>query len=722
MTSTTQLPQAENPTSRKRSRWFGLAWKGVAAIIVVVAIVWALNRGEEPISSGTTFAARRGDLEITVTQGGSIEAEESQTIKNEVKGQTKIIQIVEEGYLVTEQDVADGKILVTLDDNELQERHTQQEIEYQASRANYIEDREQYEIQIKQNESDITTAELNVKFARMDFEKYLGATVALEILTELDLLELPPVETSSLAPEPPPLTAEQRLALEAQAAEEAGAAPGNPGPPTEGAEATTAAAAADQPQGEAEPRSGGGRPEGRPRREGRGQTAPNEGAASSDEPRPDDDAAKPEAPQPAPDSPQPNSDASASPEDVEPAGSVQVGTSPAANNETIDGAGLEMASEISTPTRTVDFTAYADPERLGDGEAQEQLRKLQSDRLLAEEELQLNERNLEGTRRLRERDFVTQQELEADEMKVKRSANTAEASRIAEELFIKYEFPKQAEKLLSDYQEAIRKLVRVRKEAVSNLARAEQRMKSAEATYQLQTARRRELTDQLSKCVIRAERSGLVVYAGSNEPWRRQEPIEEGATVYERQEIITIPDMTKMAATVKIHESAIERVQRGMTAQIRVDARPGTVLTGTVTRIAVLPDSSQRWMNPDLKLYPATVSIEGVYDWLKPGMTAEVEVKVNELKDVVYVPIQAVSPFGDKRVCYVVNAVGQSERRVVETGEFNTEYIEIKSGIQEGDRVLLRAPQTPGKPKPDGTPQEQQAPSQQPPTPQVAST
>ena len=103
-------------------------------------------------------------------------------------------------------------------------------------------------------------------------------------------------------------------------------------------------------------------------------------------------------------------------------------------------------------------------------------------------------------------------------MKVRRSANTAEASRIAEELFIKYEFPKEAEKLLSDYQEAIRRLVRVRKEAVSNLAQAEARMKSAEAKYLLQAARRQELIEQLEKCTIRAERSGLVVYAGSNEP------------------------------------------------------------------------------------------------------------------------------------------------------------------------------------------------------------
>lgn len=688
MTSNTQLPQAETPKRKKRFLRLSIAWKAGVAVIVIAAIVWFFMPGDQSVSTAVTFTARRGDLPITVTQGGSIEAEESQTIKNEVKGQTKIIAIVEEGYLVTEKDVADGKVLVELDDNELQERRTQQEIEYQTSRAQYTEAREQYEIQIKQNESDVTTAELNVKFARMDFEKYLGQTVAIEILESLDLLELPPIEETSLAPDPPLVSEEERMALEAELGEETNAteAPGgNPGP-------------GDGPP--QRPNPGDGQTPQRPEGRRPPSDAPGDGEQVAERPTggPDDSAS------------------GDSPEDVEPAGDVEVG-------EDAADAMLDMASAVTVPARTVDFTAYADPERLGDGEAQERLRKLQADRLLAEEELQLNEKNLEGTRRLRERDFVTQQELESDEMKVRRSANTAEASRIAEELFIKYEFPKEAEKLLSDYQEAIRRLVRVRKEAVSNLAQAEARMKSAEAKYLLQAARRQELIEQLEKCTIRAERSGLVVYAGSNEPWRRQEPIEEGATVYERQEIITIPDMTKMAAAVKIHESAIQRVERGMQARIRVESRPDIELQGTVTRIAVLPDSGQRWMNPDLKLYPANVRIEGVHEWLKPGMTAEVEILVDELEDVVYVPIQAVSPYGDQRVCYVVNALGQPERRVVETGEFNNEYIEIKSGLEAGERVLLRAPQDDrDKQTPDGAPQDGAPQQPQEPAPQVAST
>jgi multidrug efflux pump subunit AcrA (membrane-fusion protein) len=50
-----------------------------------------------------------------------------------------------------------------------------------------------------------------------------------------------------------------------------------------------------------------------------------------------------------------------------------------------------------------------------------------------------------------------------------------------------------------------------------------------------------------------------------------------------------------------------------------------------------------------------------------------------------------VNPLEDKKVCYVVNG-SKLEQREVEAGEFNDEFIEIKNGLQEGDRVCLRTP------------------------------
>ena len=172
-----------------------------------------------------------------------------------------------------------------------------------------------------------------------------------------------------------------------------------------------------------------------------------------------------------------------------------------------------------------------------------------------------------------------------------------------------------------------------------------------------------------------------------------QEPIREGATVRERQTIITIPDLRRMGVNVKIHESYIKKIKEGQKAHITVDAFPDQPLTGKVTKVGVLPDSQNRWLNPDLKVYLTTVTIDGTNTWVKPGMSAKVEILVDHLEDVVYVPVQAIVPDGGKQFCYIVRG-SEPERREVTTGEFNDEFIEIKKGLKAGERVWLNPPES----------------------------
>lgn len=509
-------------------------WK-VAVVIVMLALAIYLFSGEaETRGDGTTFPARRGPLKITVLEGGTLEAIESQEIKSEVPGQTKIISIVEEGYRVTREDVDTGKVLVELDSSELVEKLTRGEIEYQSTMAAYAEAREQYQIQISENESSTTAAELEAKFSWMDFEKYVGSSIADEL--------------------------QQRIRQE------------------------------------------------------------------------------------------------------------------------------EDKKEVSP----IDFPGLAKDPRLA-GEAQQKREKLESDFLLAREELTKAETFYRGTKRLMEQGYETSSKEEEDRLKVMRSKTQLNAAQRAVELFLIYEFAKEAEKKLSDYVEFLRKLDRSQREAVSKLAKAEARLRSTEAQYKEREMHRDKLKEQIEHCTIKAEREGLVVY-GNPEEWYRQEQITEGATVRERQKIITIPDMTEMAVKAKIHESDIKKIEKAQKASITVDAYPDEELTGEVIKVAVLPDSSQRWINPDLKIFPVTIRIDGVHDWLKPGMSAEVEILIDELEDVLFVPIQAVSHQGPDQICYIAQAASP-KRCVVETGSYNTEFIEIKSGLEEGEPVLLRLPE-----------------------------
>ena len=621
-------------------------WRFAAVLLLIVGGVLYFGGAGKAPRNGLTFAARRGPLDISVLEGGSIQALESQEIKCEVRvgyQGTKILKIVEEGYQVTDEDVKTNKMLVELDPSDLEKQIVQQEIQYQSAAASFTDAQQGYEIQVNQNASDIMAAEQKARFARMDFEKFLGAEAAEQVFQEV----------AARTPLEPTNSAAALLVSEAKPSAQPPAqatAPGATNVATAPAASAVATVVGASPQASPAPTlvtiiEGG----------------PPMASVTAPLPAVPPPASVPPTPEPAP----------------------------------------------PPPKVEIDFLKYAKVEVLGDGDAKQKLRKFEDDLQLAKKELGQAQSQYEGTRRLSDKGFMTKVELQREEIAFENNRLKVQTAETARDLFLKYEFVKLAEESLSKYTEAARELNRARKAAISKLAQAEARLKSAQGQYNVQLRQRKELQEQLAKCLIRATKPGLVVYgsAGDERFWGGEERIREGATVRERQTMITIPDLTKMSARVRIPESYIKKVKKGQKAKITVETAPDQKLTGEVTKVGVLPDSENRWMNPDMKVYLTTITVDGLHDWLKPGMSAKIEIMVDRLDDVVYVPIQAITPIEGKRVCYVLN--GKPEPREVEVGQFNDEFIEIKKGMKEGEKVLLRPP--------EGTQsQEEKEPKQQP--------
>lgn len=352
---------------------------------------------------------------------------------------------------------------------------------------------------------------------------------------------------------------------------------------------------------------------------------------------------------------------------------------------------LPQPKVVVTPMQRMDFLKLLDGHTGTDGQAQQTLRQLNDELLLHRSETAVAKQTVEASERLAARDFINKAALENDRVnfeKVELSVKTAETSL---DLFRKYEFPKQCEQLLSAYQQALQKLQRMIRTNRSRFAQAESKFQTAKRRYDMELAKKEDLERQLNACVIKAVQPGLVAYGPINTAPRYNEPIEEGAAVRLRQTILTIPDMTHMGVHVAIHESQVKKVKIDQGAVVRVDAEPGKVLVGKVAEIAVLPDSSSSRYTPNLKVYPCTIHIDGVHDWLKPGMNAKVEVIINQLDDILYVPVQSIEVDQDHHFCYVNNG-SELERREIKTGSFNDDFIEVKDGLKSGENVALTIP------------------------------
>lgn len=213
--------------------------------------------------------------------------------------------------------------------------------------------------------------------------------------------------------------------------------------------------------------------------------------------------------------------------------------------------------------------------------------------------------------------------------------------------------------------------------------------RSEEVALGLEKSRLERLRKQLENCVILAPQKGMVVYANQQSRRSAEIQIEEGSQVREQQTIVRIPDLSNMQVKVAVHETRVEQIKPGMPARIVIQDQK---LTGTVERIANQPEPGN-WMSTGIKEYSTIVKIKneaGATYNLKPGMSAQVEILIEERRDVLTVPVQAVVEQLGKFYCWVdVPDQEKPERRPVLLGSTNDKLIEIKDGLNEGDQVLL---------------------------------
>ncbi len=356
----------------------------------------------------------------------------------------------------------------------------------------------------------------------------------------------------------------------------------------------------------------------------------------------------------------------------------------------------QNTSDILAGELAVRFAQNELDKFLKDGSLELERKQLENNIIIADAELKRAQDRVEWTRKLEEKGFVTSDELEADELTLERRVIDLFDAREQKRLSEKYDFPMNEEKLRADLQEANLELDRINRRAKSQIAQKEADKNSKKAQYDLQDKRLKKLEEQYESCTVHAPQDGLVIYGEQGGGGRMgrddDDMIEEGTEVRFRQTLITLPDVSIMMVDCDVHESAIDKVDEGMDAVITIDAFQDESYKGTVTKVAILPDSQSRWLNPDLKVYSTDVTMEGGNGKLKPGMSAKVEIICKELKQVIYIPIQSVYRRGGREVCYVRTPAGGIEVRTVKVGMNNEQFVEITSGLEQGEVVLLYAP------------------------------
>jgi hypothetical protein len=146
-----------------------------------------------------------------------------------------------------------------------------------------------------------------------------------------------------------------------------------------------------------------------------------------------------------------------------------------------------------------------------------------------------------------------------------------------------------------------------------------------------------------------------------------------------------------MAITAKVHEALVSRVASKQPAIVKCGSFPDRLLKAHVDQVATVAAVTDFWAS-DVKVYNTKVAIDEFLQGLKPGMTAEVTITTGATKEhVLTVPVQAViggAEMAGKRQVFVMNGRG-ADKRDIEIGESNDKMVEVKSGLKEGDEVVI---------------------------------
>ena len=224
-------------------------------------------------------------------------------------------------------------------------------------------------------------------------------------------------------------------------------------------------------------------------------------------------------------------------------------------------------------------------------------------------------------------------------------------------------------------------------------AKSQEDLEDAQYNYDTAESSLSKTESDLNETIITAPMDGIVV----------GEPKTAGTMAVQGNSnptvIMTIADLSKKQILAKVDETDIGNVKVGQQATFTVDTYTGKTFTAKVSKISQT-DVSNSWNTNSSSTSSSSNSNSVIYYYVVldvddpenlplPAMTARVEIITAEKDDALAVPISALKT--DSQGSYVVVDLGrgQTENRYVETGIYSDEYVEIVSGLSDGDSILV---------------------------------
>jgi hypothetical protein len=248
-----------------------------------------------------------------------------------------------------------------------------------------------------------------------------------------------------------------------------------------------------------------------------------------------------------------------------------------------------------------------------------------------------------------------------------------------------YEAPSVKRQAEIDLDKAKRAFEQSKANYITKKRQAEAKMREVGSDVERQTNLLRVVQDVMNGYTIRAPAPGMVIYT---KEWNGQKKTAGSQINPWDPTVATLPDLSQMESVTYVNEIDVRKIAVGQSVEISLDSDPSKHLTGTVTQVA---NVGEQRPNADAKVFEVKINVEQTDTTLRPGMTTGNAVRTSTVKEVLYIPLDAVVTEEDLTFVY-----RRSGRRIVRqqivTGVMNDDQVIVVHGLEKDDEVLLTHP------------------------------
>lgn len=243
----------------------------------------------------------------------------------------------------------------------------------------------------------------------------------------------------------------------------------------------------------------------------------------------------------------------------------------------------------------------------------------------------------------------------------------------------------------------------VKRQAQLDLERAHQNLQQALRNYDLKqrqahntvgralenVRKDRERVEDIEKLFkaleVKAPKPGMVIYSYD----RFGSKIQVGSSVSRwMPRIAELPDLSSMISKTFINEIDISKISVNQKVEVGVDAFPDKKFDGKVLSVANI---GQTLPNGDTKVFEVVVKVFGTDRDLRPAMTTSNIITVQNLEDVLYIPLESVFKTDSFKYVYTHKS-NKLVKQIIDTGLENANFVVVNQGLTESQKVLLNKP------------------------------